>query len=406
MRRMRARRALAAVVVVLLACTADPAVEGDPAEQQSAATAPDSPAAADLRLRLEQHFGLFAAAVVATLVQPEDPAKAAQAMVTATLDDLSATIAEAYDQPTAEEFTAIAGRYPGALAEYAEAVGGPELLSSGAAPTAERLAVLRVPTQLATFMSTVTGGEMEEEGTAALLRAPTMSLLKVAGARVTDDYETAYAQQREAYAAMISVGSAFAAGISEQMPEQYPGLRNSGAVELRSALQQLLGEHSLLAAGVTRRALRGTRDFEAAAAALNGNTEDLTGALDSIYSGSDSEFDVQWRARISLLADHAVAVARDRAKAVREARAALAATDRRIAMQLVQLSDDTIESVPLTQALRALTGALLEQTTRSAAKTFAEADESAVAAHEAAADLAALIAQGIAAHRPSEFPAQ
>ena len=400
---MRARRALAAALLSALAlagCTENPAIEGDPEGSETAATVLDATEAADLRLVLEQQFGLFTAAVVATLVQPEDPAAAAQDMVSATLDELSATIAEAYDKTTAEEFAGIAGRYPDALAEYSVAV------KAGEGVAAARRQVLQLPTDLAEYMATVTGDGMEVEGTAALVRAPTTNLLQLAAAHADEDREVAHAQHREAYAGMISVGSAFAAGISEQLPDTYPGLRNSGAVELRSALQQLLGEHSLLAAAVTRRAIRGSRDFDAAAAALNGNTEDLTGAVASIYPEDSSEFGVRWRARISLLAEHAVAVAEDRAKAATETRNELAATDRRIATELVTLSEDNIETGRLTQALRTITGALLQQTEQAAGKDFAVADESVVAAHEAAADLAAVVAAGVAAQRPSEFPAR
>ena len=356
--------------------------------------------AAALRLRLEGQFALFSAATVAVTREPDAWADAAATAFEQSVADLTSTVADAYDRQTAEDFAAVISRYPQALTEYAEA------LRSKRDVRESRRAVLRLPARLASSMSTVTDGGMEEDGTEALVRAPTRSLLEAVAAEVERDYEKAYARQREAHAAMVSVGRAFAAGISEHQPDRYPGLRNSGAVELRSALQQLFGEHALLTGDVLRRGLRGARDFDAAAAALNGNSVDLTGAVESIYAEDAEQFGVLWRKRISTLAQSAVALAEGRTKRTAELRTALARTDADIAGELQTMSEDSIATEDATPLLRSMTRTLLQHATAAAAKKYDRANAAAADAHADAAALAEAVASGIAEDRPSEFPAR
>ena len=411
MRRMRARRALAGGAVLAIAaagCTSEPPVDGDPVAEATAAVDIDATEAAELRLLLEQQFALFTAATIAVVREPKASAGSAPAAADKAVEDLEATVADAYDRQTAQAFSKVLARYPAALSDYARALADDsETLIGGVRPTVvARRALMRLPMELAAAMSSVTGGGMEEEGTAALVRAPTVALLQTATAHVEDDFETAYIRQREAHAAMVSVGRAFAAGISEQQPDVYPGLRNTGAIELRSALQQLLGEHALLAGEVLRRGLRSAPDFEAAAAALNGNTEDLTAALDSIYGDGAEPFGTLWRQRISTLAESAVALAEKRAKRAGQLRATLARVDARIAAALAAMSDDTISADDATAALRSVTQRLLELAEASAGKKFDRANQLAAAAHASASGVAEVAAAGIAEHRPSEFPAR
>lgn len=403
MRHMRARRALAGGALLAIAvggCTSEPPVGGDPSPRTTEAVDVDATEAAALRLRLEQQFAMFSAATVAVIREPDASSDAAATAFESSVEDLTSTVADAYDRQTAKDFAAVISRYPEVLTEYAEA------LRSGRGVRESRRAVLRLPARLASSMSTVTDGGMEEEGTEALVRAPTLSLLQVVAAEVERNYEAAYARQREAYAAMISVGRAFAAGISEQQPDSYPGLRNSGAVELRSALQQLFGEHALLTGDVLRRGLRSARDFDAAAAALNGNTEDLTRAVESIYAEDAKQFGVLWRERISTLAESAVAVAEKRTKRATELRTALARTDAEIAGELQTMSQDSIAARDVQPPLRSMTGNLLQHAAAAAGKEFDRANVTVADAHADAAALAEAVAAGIADDRPSEFPAR
>ncbi len=89
------------------------------------------------------------------------------------------------------------------------------------------------------------------------------------------------------------------------------------ASDLRAALTSLLGEHTYLAASATGAALGGRQaEFQAAAAALDANSVDLSKAIGSVY-GADAEsgFLAGWRNHIGLFVDYTTGVAtKDKAK--------------------------------------------------------------------------------------------
>ena len=95
------------------------------------------------------------------------------------------------------------------------------------------------------------------------------------------------------------------------MAEMDPLMLDGSAAGLRVALNRLLGEHVLLAMSATNAALDGrTPDFEAAAAALDNNTLDLTSAITAVY-GEDAgaAFLELWREHIGFFVDYTTATA-------------------------------------------------------------------------------------------------
>lgn len=92
---------------------------------------------------------------------------------------------------------------------------------------------------------------------------------------------------------------------------------DSPAADLRSALDQLLGEHVQLAVDATGAALNGrTDEFNAAAATLDANSVDIAKAIGSVY-GPDAEeaFLGLWRSHIGMVVDYTVGMAsKDMAK--------------------------------------------------------------------------------------------
>lgn len=88
-------------------------------------------------------------------------------------------------------------------------------------------------------------------------------------------------------------------------------MHGMAAANLRVALNQLLGEHATLAAAATQAALRGRKsEFEAAAGALDKNSQDLAGAIGSVY-GKDAgdAFLPLWRKHIGFFVDYTLAKA-------------------------------------------------------------------------------------------------
>src|SRR5581483_4994067 len=89
------------------------------------------------------------------------------------------------------------------------------------------------------------------------------------------------------------------------------------AADLRTALNGLLQEHVTLAAAATNAALGGRQaEFQAAAGALDGNSQDLAKAIGSVYGqGAQDAFLPLWRKHIGWFVDYTVGVAtKDKAK--------------------------------------------------------------------------------------------
>jgi hypothetical protein len=83
------------------------------------------------------------------------------------------------------------------------------------------------------------------------------------------------------------------------------------AADLRSALDQLLGEHVQLAADATNAALNGRdAEFKAVGSALDSNSQDIANAIGSIY-GKDAgvAFLGLWRSHIAMVVDYTVGTA-------------------------------------------------------------------------------------------------
>ena len=83
------------------------------------------------------------------------------------------------------------------------------------------------------------------------------------------------------------------------------------AAALRSALDQLLGEHVQLAADATNAALNGRdAEFKAAAAALDANSVDIGNAIGSVYGKDAGEaFLGLWRSHIGMVVEYTVGTA-------------------------------------------------------------------------------------------------
>lgn len=83
---------------------------------------------------------------------------------------------------------------------------------------------------------------------------------------------------------------------------------SNAAINLRSTLDQLLGEHVVLAVDAMETGYEGASDFNAVAAQLGQNTQDLSNAIASVYgSAAGKEFNTMWSAHIQDFVDYVTA---------------------------------------------------------------------------------------------------
>jgi hypothetical protein len=85
------------------------------------------------------------------------------------------------------------------------------------------------------------------------------------------------------------------------------------AADLRVTLDTLLGEHALLALPAAQKGFDGDPDFEAAAAALDANSVEVSEAIGSVYGDEAAEQFLDgpslWRDHIGFFVDYTVALA-------------------------------------------------------------------------------------------------
>jgi hypothetical protein len=97
----------------------------------------------------------------------------------------------------------------------------------------------------------------------------------------------------------------------------------SPAADLRVTLDTLLGEHALLAIAASQKGLDGDPDFEAAAAALDANSVEVSEAIGSVYGDEAAQQFLDgpslWRDHIGFFVDYTVALAQKDKAAQQEA---------------------------------------------------------------------------------------
>lgn len=123
-----------------------------------------------------------------------------------------------------------------------------------------------------------------------------------------------------AAAALLSLGALSGCAHNADAKEHHAPMTSSAgmassatkAADLRVALNKLLGEHVILAADATGAALGGrTAEFQAAAGALDANSQDIAGAVGSIYGAPAGEaFLPLWRKHIGFVVDYTQGVAK------------------------------------------------------------------------------------------------
>ena len=109
----------------------------------------------------------------------------------------------------------------------------------------------------------------------------------------------------------IAVGSMAGGNAIGMASATAAAMHGKAANDLRVALNGLLAEHVTLAAAATQAALRARKaEFESAAAALDQNSQDLAGAIGSVY-GKDAgdAFLPLWRKHIGFFVDYTAAKA-------------------------------------------------------------------------------------------------
>ena len=375
-----------------------------------AAPAELSSPAADLRVAVARLLAEHTALAIEATRQGydagdlEDPEfVAAATALQGNTDDLVAAIDGIYGADAAQAFRAQWEAHIGFFVDYT--VG---LVTDDTAAQEKAVADLGgYITDFGQFLSDATGGNLPADAAQGALATHVTQLKEQLDAYAAGDHEAAYAKARDAYAHMFMTADALSLAIIQQNPDTFTGneLAWSPAVDLQITLQQLLGEHAILAIEATRNGLTGAADFEASTGALGANTADLTAAIESVYGADAGQaFNAQWEAHIGFFVDYTVATAGGDDAAKEQAAEDLGSYVEDFGAFLGTATGENLPTDAAQASLEEHVAQLAGQVDQFAAEDFAAAYESERVAYEHMFMTGGALAAAIAGQFPDKFP--
>jgi hypothetical protein len=422
---------LVGVALLLAACApaedqaAEPATPGPVPTADSSPTSPTEVPRADdtdapdagaelsaeaLRLTLEEQLGHHAVLAVEAMragVTGREDFDAAAAALADNTDDLVASIELVYGADGADAFRQLWEDHIGFFVDYT--VGLAEGDDQAQSEALARLDQYRQ--DFATFLSTASDGEIDAGTVAASLQEHVDQLVTQIDAYHSGDFDTAFAQEREAYAHMFTTAQALAGGIAAQFPDRFPAEQAATggevpAIDLQSQVGQQLGEHAHAAIVAMQRGVTGAEDFDAAAAALADNTDDLVASIELVYGADGADaFRQLWEDHIGFFVDYTVGLAEGDDQAQSEALARLDQYRQDFATFLSTASDGEIDAGTVADGLQIHVDQLVAQIDAYADGDFTTAHTQAYQAYGHMYMTAEALAGGIAAQFPDRFPA-
>lgn len=264
--------------------------------------------AADLRFTLERQLGQHAMLAVAAMragVSGQDYFEPAAASLSQNADDLTESIRLVYGDEGAEGFKKMWTDHIGFFVEYTTGLAEGDQDKQDKAK--KQLDQYRQ--DFGAFLEKATGGKLTQSAVAELLQVHVDQLVEQVEAYNDEDYDTAASQTREAYAHMFMTAKGLASAIVGSQ-DGFDGPVESSEIDLQSSLGQLLGEHAQLAVQAMRAGVKGQEDFEALGTALNGNTEDLTAAISSVFGEEGGQaFMTMWADHIDFFVQYTTGLA-------------------------------------------------------------------------------------------------
>ena len=299
----------------------DDSMSSDTPDAEVATTALDEGAAAlsqTLTDLLDSHVFLASIAVstglTAGLDSPEFEAAAA------TLDqnsqDLAGAIESVYGAEAGDAFLKLWRQHIGFFVDY---TAGKATKDDAKANKALK-ALENYKKDFSEFLDTATGGELPADAASDALQMHVDSLIDAIDAAVAGDPKVFDKIYEAATGHMPMTASALAGAITAQFPDKFPGSVDDPGAVLQQTLTDLLDSHVFLASIAVSTGLTAGLDspeFEAAAATLDQNSQDLAGAIESVYGAEAGDaFLKLWRQHIGFFVDYTAGKAtKDDAKA-------------------------------------------------------------------------------------------
>ncbi len=318
---------------------------------RAAAGAPS--AAVALRSDLERMLGahvLLADELVRARERADatDPqSKAASVAVAANRGQLAGAVTKLAGAPAGKAFATAWDAHVDALGAYADG----HRTKDAAARTAARTRLLAAEGTLETSLATVVGGTVPRPALHAAVDEHYRHLLEHADAFAAGDAARAYTAQRTGFAHAIMLADVLARGIAKAKKLPSADL-DAPSRTLQTALSRLLAEHMGLMVELMRAAHDRATDFDAAGAALNANTNELGGAIATLYGApAGKQFLQIWADHVEGLVSYAGDVGAGQAAKAAQTKAQLAQYAPKLATFLATATQQRLPAIELSAAL-------------------------------------------------------
>ncbi|MFZ0160698.1 MAG: hypothetical protein WAL50_16840, partial [Kineosporiaceae bacterium] len=341
-------------------------------DASSAAGQPAPPASpADPALLLEalmgQHSVLASDMMQARIRGDADLAQAANAALGQNTEAMARVVQPFVDAPAQKQFTEMWAEHILSLFDYARG----HSIHDPAVREDAREESIEYEGELAEFFVDHSGGRLDRRLARVAVHDHAQHLLANADAYAAGRYASAAQGYRDSYAHSYDFGATLARAL---MPSTVTRALDTPSVRLRSALTGLLGEHAALVMAMTRSAAGAPDDFAAMGEALNGNTTDLTSAIDALFGGPAAQrFQSLWADQIDQLAAYNTAAVRRDTAGQERARAALRLFQDSLAGFLGAATSNRLAAPALVQALAEHDGRLLAEIDAYSAASFEQA---------------------------------
>jgi hypothetical protein len=329
----------------------------------------------------------------------DDFAQSANAALGKNTDAMVQLVESSFGQQAATQFRTLWAAHVAALFNYARGVANDDRAVRDQA----RSTLNTFETDLAGFFSAASQGRLPRDTARAAVLSHVDHLLRQTDLFAAKDYAASNKLYRETYAHTYGLGRAIAGAL---LPPADAAALQVPTWRLRSELGKLLGEHVALLVAATRAGVANAPDFSAAGEAVNGNTRDLAGAVDTLFGAqAATSFQSLWADHVDQLMAYTAGVAMNDTKRRDEAKTKLADFENRFAAFLSTAAGGRMLPADLVKALTAHDQNLQRQIDTYAAKDYPTAHDIAYTTYQHMLELAAQLADAFGATVAARLPA-
>jgi hypothetical protein len=328
----------------------------------------------------------------------EDFAQAANAALGKNTDAMAKVVESLFGPQAAGQFSSLWAKHVTALFDYSRGLADHD----SAVREHARETLTAFERDVVDFLAGAAQGRLSPDAAKSAILMHVDQLLRQADAYASGDYATAEKLLREAYAHTFGLGRSLAGAL---LPADQVAALDAPAWRLRSELGRMFAEHVVLMVDATRAGMADSPEFAAAADAMNGNTRDLTQAVDTLFgAAAASRFQSLWADHVDQIMAYTAGVQTHDAKRRDDALAKLHGFEGQFAAFLDNSTNARLASASLARSFALHDEMLLRHADAYAAKDYQKAHDIAYATYDETFDLAGQLADAFGSTIAARLP--